>query len=372
MQLLFKDITLSVYSVKMAFIYLIRNKINNKYYIGETIQDIKKRWKTHLQKSSFCTCLKRAFQKHGIKNFEFKIIIIVFDEDRFKFESEYIKKYNSIAPNGYNLSSGGASGFSGCNHSDITKDNISNSLRLYYSKEENIEKAKQATLKKKHNKIYKKLLESEKWQKALKEKRIGGQQAISIIQYDLNRNIIDKYYSIYRAAIFNKFNRDSIDKAIKIKKIYRNFYWEIDNNQDNKIKKYSFARHIIQYDLLGNKITEYDSIKNAALLTNCRDTSIIMNLKGRINTSGGFIWKYKEEEKEKNEILTEIKENNKNNKKKKMITQYDLNNNKIRDFDSIKEATKFYNYGRNGISNVINGKKETYKNFKWKIYEENL
>lgn len=33
-------------------VYIIKNKINNKVYIGKTIQDIKNRWHKHLDKWS--------------------------------------------------------------------------------------------------------------------------------------------------------------------------------------------------------------------------------------------------------------------------------------------------------------------------------
>jgi hypothetical protein len=36
-------------------------------------------------------------KKYGIENFTFEILIICFDEERYKFEMEYIKKYNSMA-----------------------------------------------------------------------------------------------------------------------------------------------------------------------------------------------------------------------------------------------------------------------------------
>jgi hypothetical protein len=38
--------------------------------------------------------------KYGLESFKFEVVIICFDEDRFNYEKEYIKKYNSQAPNG--------------------------------------------------------------------------------------------------------------------------------------------------------------------------------------------------------------------------------------------------------------------------------
>jgi group I intron endonuclease len=60
----------------MGYIYKITNKINNKCYIGQTILNLFVRWKQHKRISSNCLYLKRAFDKHGIDNFKFELIMI--------------------------------------------------------------------------------------------------------------------------------------------------------------------------------------------------------------------------------------------------------------------------------------------------------
>lgn len=94
-----------------GFLYCIENKINNKKYIGLTYQTIKKRWKEHQ------TCanspahqhkpLYRSILKNGIENFEvYEIGQYERGELELK-EQEYIQKYDTFAPNGYNLTLGG-------------------------------------------------------------------------------------------------------------------------------------------------------------------------------------------------------------------------------------------------------------------------
>jgi group I intron endonuclease len=97
----------------MGYVYLVKNKINGKMYVGQSkCDDINKRWKQHklCSKRYIGTYLLNAYKKHGIENFIFKIICICFDEDCDIYEKEYIKKYNTIAPNGYNLTPGGHCG----------------------------------------------------------------------------------------------------------------------------------------------------------------------------------------------------------------------------------------------------------------------
>jgi group I intron endonuclease len=121
----------------MGYIYKITNIVTKKAYIGETIQDVNKRWNTHKNLAKLnkgCPALKEALNKYGIENFKFEVLIICFDEDRLIYEKEYITKYNTIAPNGYNISEGGCErGFTGLKHTDEAKQKISKASKLQQS-----------------------------------------------------------------------------------------------------------------------------------------------------------------------------------------------------------------------------------------------
>lgn len=116
-----------IYKIKliiMGYIYKITNIINKTMYIGQTI-NLEDRWKKHKHFNSNCRYLKYAINKYGIDNFKFELICICFDEDMNKLEIEYMKKYNTLVPNGYNLREGGNSG----KHNIETKKKIGDSLR---------------------------------------------------------------------------------------------------------------------------------------------------------------------------------------------------------------------------------------------------
>jgi group I intron endonuclease len=57
--------------MRMGIIYLIRNRINGKGYVGQTIQTMRKRWSLHKSEAKrgtdFAIC--RAIRKHGVANF---------------------------------------------------------------------------------------------------------------------------------------------------------------------------------------------------------------------------------------------------------------------------------------------------------------
>ena len=92
----------------MGYIYLITNTITGKKYIGQSVQrNINKRWNAEKQCKGVGVLLYRTIKKHGIEKFKFQVLIICFNIDCNKYEEEYIKKYNTLSPHGYNLDSGG-------------------------------------------------------------------------------------------------------------------------------------------------------------------------------------------------------------------------------------------------------------------------
>ena len=98
----------------MSVIYKITNLVNNKIYIGQTINSIDKRLKKHLSQvncTNICSALYSAFKKYGKENFIIEIVINgeYSKEELNQLEMFYIKKFNSLSPNGYNLQSGGNS-----------------------------------------------------------------------------------------------------------------------------------------------------------------------------------------------------------------------------------------------------------------------
>jgi len=85
----------------MGYIYKITNTVNNKSYIGYTT-DPQERWEGHKHNQGSALVFQ-AIKKYGLDKIEFKVIA----EDSVDNEQKYIEKYNTIAPNGYNLTEGG-------------------------------------------------------------------------------------------------------------------------------------------------------------------------------------------------------------------------------------------------------------------------
>ena len=115
-------------SKKKYMVYMHKNKINGKMYIGQTCCTLEERAHSNGNHYKTCTLFYRAIQKYGWDNFEH---IILKDnlslEEANYWEEYYIKFYHTWSEdpecNGYNLKPGG------CNKklSEETKNKIKQS-----------------------------------------------------------------------------------------------------------------------------------------------------------------------------------------------------------------------------------------------------
>ena len=91
-------------------IYKATNKITNKVYIGQTTHTLDKRIKSHIKESKIDS--NRPFMlsinKYGVDNFIFETIDSANNLDELNNKEIYwIDFYNSVSPNGYNITGGG-------------------------------------------------------------------------------------------------------------------------------------------------------------------------------------------------------------------------------------------------------------------------
>ena len=231
---------------------MVENKINKKKYIGQSLQqDINNRWKQHksLKKTSIGQILFNAYQKYGIDNFKFKILCICFDDDTNNYEIEYIKKYNTLYPNGYNLLIGGNNKKHNEYTINVLKQKLSGENHPNYGK------------------------------KFSTERRIN----MSIVRRkELNPNYGKKLSNEQKNKIsntmlsFNKDKRELINDKIK-------------ETLKFKIKN---CKKVFQYDLNNNFIKEYNSISEASKLLNICRSSIQRCCDGKYKTTKEYIWKY--------------------------------------------------------------------------------
>ena len=121
---------------KCPGIYCFRNKINDKYYVGQAL-NLYKRIRQHMARfrnKRIKNSIYRALEKYGFDNFELKILKTfenissdnlqkLLDETEIK----YIKQFDSYN-NGYNLTTGGK-GVKNYNYTKVIKKKISEAAK---------------------------------------------------------------------------------------------------------------------------------------------------------------------------------------------------------------------------------------------------
>lgn len=275
-----KDVQHRIIEV-MGYLYKIKNKITGKCYIGVTVQpDCQSRWRKHINSLKYkegCPLLKKSMKKHGVENFTFDILIICFDEDVVKYEKEYIKKYNSQQPNGYNILSGGqiGDGRVGYKHSPETIEKIKEKGRQFREKnphhfETYREKHKKSS---EHVDFSSCVKNSEKFKKAMAERKEQYANGTKKMSDEYKKKIsegLKKYFekSAPESKCISEKHREIIRKAL--------------------------SKPVVQYTTDGVLVKEYPSIAEADRTSTVKKSNIQNVLAGKTKTAGGFVWKYKE------------------------------------------------------------------------------
>lgn len=398
----------------MGYIYKIKNKIDNKTYIGQTTQDLEDRWKAHLKKRNNCRYLKSALNKYGVENFEFKLVCITFDNQLDDMEIKYIEQYKCLVPNGYNIRLGGNSG----KHHEETKRKIGEALKNRY---------KNGMVHSKLGKhpseeTRKKLSEARKGKKLSRETIDKGvmtrlkQRNRKIIQYDIHGNRLNSFDSCKEAGEYIGSATSTISSCCtgRIKtKTAKGYIWTYesinsnDTNSESEIqlligrntrskaennklvmpRKKQRNDKIIQYDIRGNRLNSFDTCKEAADYIGTVYTNIYMCLTEKTKTAKGYIWKYESinsndinsesgippltgsfkcsQESINKSVMTRIHQRN------RKIIQYSIDGNRINSFDTCTEAAKYTGISRSGITHCCLGVHKTAKGYVWK-YESIL
>ena len=116
-------------------IYMFKNKINGKKYVGQTRRTFAVRTQQHLSRRD--TYFDRTLAKHGLDNFSYEII----DrgdtlEELNEKERYWIAECDCLWPKGYNLTMGGE-GVTGYKHNEERRRKISEAIKGKMSGEDN-------------------------------------------------------------------------------------------------------------------------------------------------------------------------------------------------------------------------------------------
>lgn len=315
-------------------IYLIRNKINNKCYIGQTTNEFKIRYNYNLIKNTHNEYLRKSLIKYGKENFE---IIENFDiayskEELDKLEEMYIKAYNLIDRNfGYNRRLGGSNG-------KMNKD-VRKIMSINHTGLKNHSCKKIVCLN--DNKVFDYIGEAAKYY------NINSNSIVVSIKRNkrgiTDRNLIFVYYDDYIKLSKDDINaiiycRQNYKKKVQRKKVVCLTTGEIFESVSDACEKYNLGKSNV------SKCCQGDENYN-----HC----------GKLENGIPLTWRYYEDyekldKKNINKILSESLKPKKHAQTKVMC----ITTNKI--FDSIKEANKYYGLSPNNrdIGQVCSGKRK--------------
>lgn len=198
--------------MKKYCVYIHKNKINGKVYVGQTSKEVWARW--GLLGQQYCynenTKFSQAIKKYGFENFEHIVVAEnLTKEEVNQLEQELIKQYDSYY-NGYNSTLGGdGGGFLGHTHSPESIEKM-------------IHRGSDNGMYGKHRPDY------------VKE-AVRKAHAKAVHQYDLNGNFIREFESATAAKREMGYDNSLINKCCKMKhRTAYGFYWRYatDNFQD--------------------------------------------------------------------------------------------------------------------------------------------
>lgn len=257
-------------------IYVIKNKANGKVYVGQSKQ-LNQRYSGHLRRIKKGThhneILQKSFYKYGFDNFEFSILEEVLEETLLNEREKYwIDFYGGINnDNVYNLKDPLLN-----EHSDYVRKKISQSnLGL-------------------NNPNY-----GNKWTDEMKQELSNSRKGVTL-EERIGKEKADLVKEKMRQSQTGRVHPKEVKEKIRQHNIGENnpAYGMGDRQRGEKNPMFGKPapnrKAILKLDKDGNFIKEYDFITQVAD-DGYHPGNVCGVLNGRQKTSGGFIWKYKEE-----------------------------------------------------------------------------
>lgn len=310
---LYKDEELVVDSERRWTVYYHQNKINGKIYVGITGQNVMKRWNAgHGYEGQV---FGRAVSKYGWNSFEHVIFASnLLQDEAEKMESFLIQSLNTTDSNyGYNIMDGSKG----------------------------------------------------TWHKP-----------VVVYQYNLYGNLIKRWDDIYDAAVKLNIPRDYIYACcIGERKKSGGYIWRYE--EDNDIipcPTYTQDEIVLQFDLKGNFIKQWNCVNDVAKHFQCDPVMIKRSCIGRFSMLYGYIWLYKRDIDENSNLLIDRLHKYRNTAEYKFnnsrIQQFDKNGNLIQEYKNIHVLKELLGWTANQVrscwNNATGRRGKTYLGFVWK------
>lgn len=296
-----------------GYIYCIENAINRKKYIGQTSSSVGKRFADHLrcarQYTQDCPILYRAMHKYGIENFSVSVVDTVFASSHSELKAMlndlevfYIAKFGTYTPKGYNMTTGG------------------------YSFSDHV--------------------------------------VVPVAQVLADGNVIAVYDSIKDAEIAMNIPLGSIKRALHGESHYANEYFWYDNSAgqycvgDNVgVQHRADITPVYQFDLCGNFVGSYVSIKDAESQTGISHSHISSACSMKRKSAGGFVWSYTPNAAPYSSAQK--------THKCRAVLQMNMDGSPVRSYPSATQAAEELGLFQTLISKCCNGQRKSTGGYRW-------
>lgn len=200
--------------------------------------------------------------------------------------------------------------------------------------------------------------------------------ATKINQYTLDGKFIKTWGSIVEIAQYFGVHHDNISRCARgILKSSCGYQWKYyDDYSDCKNiehikpdKQRVKPKCIYQYDKKGNFIKAWNNTFEIENELGYYQQHIRKNCQYQCKSIYGYIWRYEDDIKENGFKFTSNKPRRKINRKynHKIVYQYDMNNNLIKEWDSVKSICNEFNCYDTSIYRVIKGIRNSYHGYKF-------
>jgi hypothetical protein len=215
-------------------------------------------------------------------------------------------------------------------------------------------------------------------------KKLTYYNVIAVLQFDCKGKFIKEYSSIVEAVKFTGTSHSNISKCVSYAGNFSagGFQWRykddpifkdgIKNIGPASMLDYSHYKGILKFDLNGNFIKEFASVRKAARDIGKRHALISRCALGEAETAYGFLWKFRSDPLFANGI-TNIEPVHKPGKPEpRCILQFTLSGKFIKEFRSPEHAAREYGVTPTVIEMCLKGQSRMSAGFLWRYKDDPL
>jgi hypothetical protein len=201
-----------------------------------------------------------------------------------------------------------------------------------------------------------------------------------VLQFSAKGKFLKQYPSIDQAAKTVGVTTDAISKCLNgLARLTAGYQWRYkdeptfkNGNCDIAPAKLegNFSKPVLQFDLEGNYLAEFPTAARASKMTGIASRQIRQCLDGRLRSSGGYQFRFKDDPRFKNGIVNIERTDGVVRKKINGILQFDLKGKFLQRYESVKEAARAVGRGTSTLTYGLQGNNRTVGGYQWRYADD--